>query len=144
MLTIRKANIFDVAILLDWRNDETTRANSINSKRVNYQDHIVWLNEILDNPDSIVYIAEDGKEQVGTVCVEFHEFSSILSWTVAPEHRGKGLGKKLVKQIADGLAGKLVALIKPENIASQSIAKHAGLKFIEVRDGLMFYFRGEK
>jgi len=143
MLVIRKANIFDVAILLDWRNDETTRIGSVNSKRIDYQNHIVWLNEILDNTESVVYIAEDGEEQVGTVRVESHEFSSTLSWTIAPEHRGKGYGKQLVKQIADELDGKLVALIKPENIASQSIAKHAGLKFLETRDGLMFYFRGE-
>ena len=50
-----------------------------------------------------------------------------LSWTVAPEARNKGFGKKMVQIAAEKIGGRITAQIKEGNEASVAIAKGIGL-----------------
>lgn len=52
-----------------------------------------------------------------------------LSWTVAPQYRGKGIGKKMVQAGTQLVTTSVYAKILPANSASIKIAKTAG--FVE-------------
>jgi GNAT superfamily N-acetyltransferase len=96
-LTIRKASLTDAETLWRWRNDEETRINSRSTELVPWEDHVAWMTRRLDRPDPALYIAECAGEPVATVRIDEDE----VSYTVAPEHRGKGVASALLLLVAD-------------------------------------------
>ena len=119
-LKVRPATIQDAELLFGWRNDPQTRANSINTGDAPWEGHLHWLRASLKNPDRQLLVAERDGVPVGTVRIDGGD---ELSWTVAPEHRGVGLGSEIVALVAK--RGDR-AQIKCDNFASQRIAKRAG------------------
>jgi len=129
-LHLRPATMDDAKILFDWRNDPLTRQHSHNSGEVPWKSHLAWLQTSLANPARTLYVAESDGTAVGTVRADLLEGGEYeLSWTVAPEARGKGFGKQMVLQFArEMLSGKrLLAEVKRGNIASEKIAQALGL-----------------
>lgn len=62
-----------------------------------------------------------------------------LSWTVAPERRGKGVGSRMVSLAASQIDGPIRAEVKAGNEASRKIAEAAGMT-LEREDGGVLYF----
>src|SRR5690348_1550527 len=115
-MKLRRATLDDAERLWRWRNDPETRANSISTDPVPLESHIAWLKSSLRNPDRKLLVAELDGEPVGTVRIDNDR---ELSWTVAPEARGRGIGGAMVAAVVFPGA---VARIKRENLASQKIA----------------------
>ncbi len=143
-VALRPAIFADAGMLLAWRNDLQTRAESLNTAEISQSEHESWLRRVLADNGRQLYIAEVNGVAAGTVradlCSEANFYE--LSWTVAPQFRGQGVGKVMVKQLADHLAEfKIIARVKPNNRASMSIAIHAGMQLREQRDGVQIYQR---
>jgi len=142
-LTLRPANQADAQLLFDWRNDPLTRRNSVDTSQVAWPDHVRWLSASLSRSDRRLLIAELGQKAIGTVRLDHAADRCTLSWTVAPAHRGRGIGKALVhRAIAEAGVAILFALIKDDNIASIRIAEACGFKRVSCSDGLALYRRG--
>ena len=140
MTRLRPATMDDAKILFDWRNDPLTRQHSHNSGEVPWKSHLAWLQTSLANPARTLYIAESDGTAVGTVRADLLEGGEYeLSWTVAPEARGKGFGKQMVLQFArEMLSGKrLLAEVKRGNIASEKIAQALGLSPGPAKDNIV-------
>ena len=131
----------DAAILLRWRNDPETRAQSLDSNEIGRVDHLAWLRRILADDSCDLYIAELAGAPVGTVRADRCERVTELSWTVAPESRGKGIGEAMVALAVSQIEGPLVARIKKGNQASMKIAEAVGLRFSREHRGLLVYDR---
>ena len=140
---LRIANIDDWKMLLAWRNDPETRTNSLDDRAISDDEHKKWLQQVLQNPNRRIYIVMENNEPVGSVRADFEptEHYHELSWTVAPEMRGKGIGKRMVKLLAETIPGKVYARVKKENISSARIAVFAGLQLINEEEGIVFYGR---
>jgi RimJ/RimL family protein N-acetyltransferase len=139
-LTLRPATEADAWLLLDWRNDATTRRNSIDGSEVAWDDHVHWLSTTLARADRRLLIAELGQEAVGTARFDQTGDHCTLSWTVAPSHRGRGIGRELVAcAIRHAHVPLLFASIKDENIASIRIAEACGFERSGSEDGLSLY-----
>jgi RimJ/RimL family protein N-acetyltransferase len=66
-----------------------------------------------------------------------------MSWTVAPEHRGKGVGAAIVRLAVSRMTEERVfAEIKASNFASRRIAEKSGFRLRGDRDGMLVYWRG--
>jgi RimJ/RimL family protein N-acetyltransferase len=76
---------------------------------------------------------------VGVVRADFRMDHCELSWTVAPEARGKGFGKAMVAKVARSLGGNVRAEVKQTNVASQSIAQAAGLRLERSNNGVLYF-----
>ena len=120
MLTIRAATIDDARLLFEWRNDELTRAMSVNSDPVEWDGHLKWLTSRLSREAPGLYIVEDD-EPVGTIRIDGDE----ISYTIAPDHRGSGVATRALSAAKEQFGQKL-AKIKPENIASIKAATRSG------------------
>lgn len=119
---LRKATMDDAETLFRWRNDPLTRQNSFTTDEVPWESHIKWLEASFQNPNRALYIAE-----CGTVRADIQGDRVELSWTVAPEIRGKGFGKAMVACAVSLYPDFiLTASIKPGNVASEKIAESAG------------------
>ena len=140
-IEFRRATHTDGYRLFDWRNDPQTRAASLNTEPVLLHRHLDWLHTTLLRPDRQIFIAELDRVPVGTVRADCVADGVELSWTVAPEYRGRGLGTRMVRQFAASFECALIAIIKAENLASQRIAQAAGLACSQEIGGLMHFRR---
>lgn len=135
-LTIRPANMEDSGNLFRWRNDPETCKNSLNTNQVELDGHLKWLAASLINPDRTLFIVELDGAPVGTARLDYSgelgERICEMSWTVAPEWRGQSIGKRMAIKTREAIeCDRVVAKIRPSNVASQKLAEAIGLKLFE-------------
>jgi RimJ/RimL family protein N-acetyltransferase len=140
-IALRPATLQDADLLLEWRNDPATREASHSTARVPRDEHLAWLSATLANADRKLVIAEENGAPVGTVRAERANGVWNLSWTVAPQARGRGVAKRMVALLASRISGPIRAEVKAENIASARIAEHAGMTLERESDGVLHYRR---
>jgi RimJ/RimL family protein N-acetyltransferase len=142
-LVLRLATQADADLLLAWRNDEQTRALSHHTGLVSTEMHANWLGASLADPHRKLYVAMRDTEPVGTVRADFDAAHGAwqLSWTVAPQLRGLGLGQQMVTLAAEQIAEPITAQVKLGNAASARIAQACGMQLQTERDGVMHFYR---
>ena len=127
-LNLRPVTAADARIVHAWRNDPDTRVASRNGERVEWADHQNWLDAALKSPDRMLWIAEIGGSPVGVLRADRTSKGWELSWTVAPEARGRGIGREMTCALAAELGGCVSAVIRRGHLASEKIAYAAGLR----------------
>jgi RimJ/RimL family protein N-acetyltransferase len=139
---LRDAVFADADDLFRWRNDRETRIWSRDVSDVSSDEHLTWLASTLQSPNRQLLIAEDERGAVGIVRLDLLDGVWQMSWTVAPEHRGKGVGAAIVQLAVSRMAGERVfAEIKAANLASRRIAEKSGFRLREARDEMLFYWQ---
>ena len=139
-MKLRRATMADAHMLLRWRNDPATRAASHNTDEVSLDGHLRWLAATLENPRRDLWIAEDDGP-VGTVRADHSDGVAELSWTVAPERRGHGVGSRMVSLAASQIDGPIRAEVKVGNEASRKIAESAGMTLEREEGGVLYFAR---
>lgn len=143
-LHLRDVSLEDSEIIFNWRNDETTRSASHSMNPLSFEEHVQWFKSSLNNPNRRLYIAEYKGQRVGTVRTDFIHNVFLLSWIIAPNARGQGVGKRMVGLLANSIQAPIKAEIKKDNLASIKIAIHAGLELHkEDEQGILHFKRGE-
>ncbi len=137
MLTIKPATLSDETRLLEWRNDEQTRAASFTTELVSPDAHRAWLGRKLADPDCLLLIAENDGDPVGTVRLDLTGDTAEISITIAPEHRAKGLSEEAMRLALAELGSTVTSVraeVKTDNLASLRMVAAVG--FIETgREG---------
>lgn len=127
-LSLRTVSMADAQLLLAWRNDPVTRNASRNDNQVGLDGHEAWLTRMLASADHVLRIAEADGAPVGVVRADRNNDGWELSWTVAPQARGRGFGSRMLACFVQSLDGRLLAVIRKDNAGSKKIAAAAGLK----------------
>ena len=140
-MTLRRATMDDAQRLFDWRNDPVTRQASHSTAELKLDEHLAWLARSLEMPGRAIYIAETDGVAVGTARTDLDEGVTELSWTVAPELRGKGIGEQLVRLLIEQTPGPLTAEIRMGNAASLRIAQKVGLRQIREENSILYFSR---
>lgn len=132
-VTVRRATHQDGALLLAWRNDPETRANSVHQEMVRPEEHEAWLARKLADPRCLLLVGLDGAgAPVGQVRFDVDRGGGAeASITVAPEQRGQGFGTPLLAAAcAEAFRAlgvrSIRALIRRDNRASRRIFEQAG------------------
>lgn len=132
-LTIRRARFDDAAMIHTWRNDPTTRAMSINTSEIAYDDHVRWLAGILEAEKHLLFIAVVGSLPVGVVRFDLLDDGTWeISLYMDPELHGLGLGRQMLlagEAAVAGLISEVVnfsARIVPGNEVSTRMFVRAG------------------
>jgi RimJ/RimL family protein N-acetyltransferase len=141
-VVLRRAAVTDAERLYRWRTDPATRAASRNTATIEFEGHQAWLVKTLADPNRQIYVAEYRGEPIGTVRADKVDSGWQLSWTVAPESRGRGFGIRMVRLLAASIRGSIEAVTKPGNTASIRIAEAVGMRFDKEEDGVLRFFRG--
>jgi len=142
-MVARLARLGDARILFEWRNDPVTRQASLSTDEIKFENHLCWLKKSLQNPARRIYISSIGTQNVGSVRIDRSSCSWNLSWTVAPNWRGKGVGKIMVSNVVKSLSLPVTAEIRVNNIPSIKIAEAAGLQLVQEIDGIRHYASGD-
>jgi RimJ/RimL family protein N-acetyltransferase len=138
-LKFRIATIADADLLFQWRNDPETREQIHNTDVLKYDDHVAWLKASLLNPQREIRIAELSGVPVGTIRLDKAGNACELSWTVAPQARGSGIGKAILKTTLDNLNMPARAEIKSGNEASKRMVEYAGMTLEREENGTLYY-----
>jgi len=118
-LTFRMAQMEDAELLLEWRNEEQTRLNSLTTDMVTMENHLKWLRA---KQPTISIGMLDGVP-VGQVRVNLDyighpnlHVEHVLSFSVDHRYRNQGFGRQLV--LSQMWQRPLLAQVKPENAPS--------------------------
>lgn len=137
----------DSQLLWQWRNDPVTRQMSRVTGLATWEGHKKWYGEIMLDPTKVILIAYQHEVPVGTIRFYFvdKECAEIYI-NIAPEKRGRGLGKTVLKAACrygfDNLGLKCIdGAIKPENTASIRVFEDSGFEFLGLQNDLYLYQR---
>jgi len=138
-LQLRLATLKDADVLFRWRNDAVTRQFSLQQDPILPEQHLQWLTSSIQNPQRRLYIAELEQSQVGTLRVDIIEDTSVVSWTVAPEARNKGIAKSMLINLLQNIHGPVKAQILDSNTASIKVAESVGMTLINTDGNILNY-----
>lgn len=126
-LQIRRAAASDCRLYFHWANDTETRKQAINQEPIPWENHVGWFEKKLLQKDAYLYIVEQEGTAVGQVRFDAEpeaEDTFVISYSLAPEARGKGLGEAVLQKALRQLQFDveqpltLTALVKEGNTAS--------------------------
>jgi UDP-2,4-diacetamido-2,4,6-trideoxy-beta-L-altropyranose hydrolase len=133
-INLRPATPDDAELLLAWANEPATRAASLRSDPIDRPTHLAWLAARLASPSCRIWIGTTDDEAVGVVRFEVGDDGrATVSIAVAPEARGRGLGRRL---LAAGIEAARIELrprgfrarIRADNEASIAVFRGAGFQ----------------
>ena len=140
---LRRANWDDLLMIYRWANDPAVRENSFSSDVIPLETHERWFRALLDDPNRRQYILLSDGVEVGQLRLSAQDDAVEISYSVAPEYRGRGFGKRLLALAADQArtdfpgAKYLAGKVKPQNAASRAAFESAGYQEFCVEYRLM-------
>lgn len=131
LLSLRKVTSSDEDLLLTWTNDPLVRKGSFKNHTITKKEHKIWFNNKFKNPDVLMWIFQINNSPGGLVRLERENNEVVLSYQVAAEYRGKGLGTEMLKMAIDEVEHlwqdiKVMAYTVPGNVASVKSMEKAG------------------
>lgn len=148
----RKARQEDAYVLWLWANDPLTRQAALSSNSISWDEHRAWLAQKLNSSNTSVCIAVDQTDRL-LGCIRFdttNEWQTAkLSYTVAPDARGKGFGRRIIEAGVERIRSehskvKILAEVRMANIPSLRIFR--GLSWSEAtprEEVVLFSWTGE-
>ncbi len=102
-----------------WRFAPDVRAVSADSRYVELDAHAAWYAARLGEPASPMWIVEDAGAGVGVVRVDrLPDGSGMISIALARTSRGRGVGRSAITAACRRWNGRVVAVIRADNLAS--------------------------
>lgn len=139
-ITFRRVTFEDAELLFNWRNDELDRLNSYNSDLINFESHCQWLKNLLSDNKREQLIALIDEVPIGTIRIDSQYNPAELAWSIDNTHRGRGLGKAMLKKFFESRPGIYRAEIKLHNIASRKTAEYAGMFLKKIENNICHYY----
>jgi RimJ/RimL family protein N-acetyltransferase len=130
----REANLKDCKLYWHWANDPEVRKNAFNSNPISWEEHQLWFSSKLKDSKSVLLISESQYGPVGQIRLDGETAQKTISYSVARQYRGKGIGKKLVSRVITSrpsFAKSFLAEVKKENVASANIFERLGFQRTE-------------
>ena len=128
-LSSRLVKQSDCKLLFDWANEPSSRNNSINSKKITWEEHTKWFNQKLNSPKTKMYLFFN-QDPVGVLRLEETNNMLQISFSVDLEQRGKGIGNQMIsfalKQFPNS---DFCAQVLERNINSHKIFLRHNFKF---------------
>jgi len=137
---LRRADIKDMDLLFQWANDETTRQNAFNTKKISYEEHVNWFINKMESNNCVIYIYCMDDKPIGQVRVDIENSRGLISFNIDANHRSRGHGKRAIELLESIIKNEssnmkiLVAQVKKSNLASQRIFKRLNYRTTEKED----------
>jgi UDP-2,4-diacetamido-2,4,6-trideoxy-beta-L-altropyranose hydrolase len=137
VVALRDVTDLDCDLIWQWANDEDTRKVSYSQAYISRDEHIRWFESLRRQKNHRIYIANNGsKNPIGQIRFASDGKNAIVSFSVAPESRGRGYGKEILVKGAKKLFNEtnieqISAYVKSENIVSFKVFQHAGFSLAE-------------
>lgn len=143
-MILRPATFDDEKLLFDWRNDPSVLETSSSGMPCSIEGHHAWMNRVMLDNETFLYIAEvdglpvgQGRIERAWKAISPKMDSCFIGYSIGKEYRRRGYGTALVRElvrIAKTERGyhTVGARIKRSNMASVIVAIVAGVNSIEL------------
>lgn len=121
---LKRAEFADIDILFEWANDSETRRNSFNQHMISREEHEMWFYRMMNDPSRIQYLMMSADKPVGQIRIDISDNVGLISYSIAPNERGKGYGKQIIELAKNMIREEhpvileLRAKVKADNMAS--------------------------
>jgi len=136
VLNLRSAQPADADQLWQWRNDKVSRANSLDSRIVPWPEHLKWFAGVLADRHRHLLVAECHDVPVGMIRFdavdgEKGEELFAISFLVAPDWRGRGIGAQVLEAGCRHVRSRrpdarLFGQVRSDNAASRRLFERLG------------------
>lgn len=132
MIFLREALQSDIELLYEWANDPIVRQNSFQTEEIPYDTHRKWFERMMENKNIVQYILMDGEEPVGQIRLMIDGDVAEIGYSISSLYRQKGYGRLILQSILEEVKHKypeikkLIAKVKPTNIASKKLFESEG------------------
>lgn len=126
-LQLRPARPGDAGALLEWRNHPDVRKSSRNQDPIAQEQHLRWLQAVLDAPDRHLLIGYRGNHPVGVLRLDESGDQGEISIYLTPDSHGQGNGSALLQaleawvRVTRHQINRLVAVVLDDNTASRRL-----------------------
>lgn len=134
-LYLRDAEADDIHWLWVLANDPESRSVSFSDCHIEWEDHVEWFVNALENPNRRIIVAQDAdREFVGQIRFDLEQAEAVVSIQIVPTRRGQGLGRRLIvagtqRYLAENPSVSVVhAFIKVSNAVSVAVFSKAGYR----------------
>lgn len=124
---LRRATIDDKDVLFEWVNDPITRSSAFNTGLISYECHCEWYQKILQDEKVIQLIYMVDEECVGQVRLNIFDDMAELDYSISPNYRHMGYGKKMIwllqNYICENLSQitRVLSRVKGDNVGSRKV-----------------------
>lgn len=116
-----------VDIIYEWANDPVTRMYSFHKDVISYEQHVEWFQRKIKDTNCRFYICQHDNDLIGQIRVDFENGKGIVSYCVAPLHRGCGYGSQMLRMLQELLSNDMDVIpitilqgkVLHQNVASQ-------------------------
>jgi RimJ/RimL family protein N-acetyltransferase len=132
MLRIRPVTDQDARLLWEWVNEPGARASAFRSDPIPWEEHLAWFGRKAADRRCRMYVIEADGRPAGQVRFDIDDAGQAeVDISIAADCRGRGYGAEALRLacarvLADGQPTKVVAHIKPHNVASARAFARAG------------------
>jgi len=121
--------------VLALSNQDSVRANSIKSEKIDLEDHKKWFARKIEDENTIMLKSLTGNQFSGQVRLDIEGDTALIGVSVSEDFQGKGIGSDLLQAAIEkakeqGLKA-IEAFIKPENSGSRRLFEKNGWIFQE-------------
>lgn len=140
---LRNASLEDLEITYTWANHPHTRQYAFNQGFISHQEHSNWFVGKISDENCIYKLLISGNEPVGSIRFDIKGEEALISYLVAPQQTGKGLGKKLLEKSVLSLENErtdikfIKGLVKKDNISSVKIFEKLGFNGAELDENIL-------
>ena len=123
---LRKAMKGDEELTYRWFCDDSIRKYSFNKDKISFEQHCLWFNERMNDPNTAYFIVRRGIKDIGSFRGDLREDEVVLSFLLDVNFQGKGIGISLLKAGCKKITeiwpnSTLVGYVRNENKASSKI-----------------------
>jgi RimJ/RimL family protein N-acetyltransferase len=137
---LRPAYHDDAAFVRECRSDHDAIRFSVSGCAITADEHEGWFAARLDEPGHPMWVGEVDGARIGSVRLDVHAGVGEIAIAIAPDARGRGLGRGLLAALLDHVrtdqqVTDLIARIHPENVASMRAFRSVGFESDDSCDG---------
>ena len=143
-LRLRRVSEADCELLFAWANDRETRKNSFRTEKIGYEEHAAWFQRKLREASCQMFILLCGGKEAGQIRLDWQDGDKVagISYVIAPEYRGMGLGSEILRLVEPFACGKVLqGRVRRENVPSAKCFEKNGYALAEREHWLEYHKR---
>ena len=131
--------------VFEWRNDKITRAMSFSAEKINFESHLNWFKNMMNDKNQFVYVGIEEEERIGICRFNLDEKNKVaeVSINLNPKMRGKNYCFQLLNLSREKFFEKqkidLIAKVKETNEPSKKCFSKAGFFIHNKEDNFLYY-----
>lgn len=124
---LRTATEEDMDLLFAWANETGVRKNSFSENKITYEEHRQWYKKLLSSKDSRQYIYMCDGVEIGQARINVIGSEAEIGYSICFQKRCMGYGREIIYLLREQIrndfpaVNKLIAKVKPDNVASQKV-----------------------